>query len=221
VAATSDRLLRVQAVSGLVFLAFVLVHDVNTMAAVAGEQAYDGYQASARSVYQWPGVELLLVFAPLLVHVVAGVLRLKANGFRRGGASLRQRLHRYTGWFLLAVIVGHVVAVRGASLLFDVFPGFAGLSFSIWWVPWMFYPYYLLLGWCGWFHGLNGLCIALRVLGRRAPGWLRDDRSFAVLMSVSGVVFLLAVLAIGRHDDPTDNDYARLWEREVGVSLEK
>ena len=43
-----DRLLRIQALSGLTFLLFVLVHDVNTLVAVGGEQAYDGYQGSAR-----------------------------------------------------------------------------------------------------------------------------------------------------------------------------
>jgi hypothetical protein len=48
--------------------------------------AYDGFQAAARALYQQPAVEIGLVALPLLVHVAAGtallVLALLAFGGR-------------------------------------------------------------------------------------------------------------------------------------------
>ena len=65
-------------------------------------------------------------------------------------------LHRYAGFFLLVFIGGHIVAVRGASWFYDVYPGFEGLAFSIAAVPGYFYPYYFLLAVAGFYHGING-----------------------------------------------------------------
>lgn len=52
---------RVQAASGLVFLAFASLHVANQWLALAGPEAYDGFQRSARAVYQNPLVEVALV----------------------------------------------------------------------------------------------------------------------------------------------------------------
>lgn len=67
------RWARIQAASGLAFGLFTAVHLVNQWLAPFGPEAYDGFQAAARAVYQQPAVELALVALPLLVHVVAGV----------------------------------------------------------------------------------------------------------------------------------------------------
>jgi len=224
VASRERRWGRVQAASGLVFAGFALVHLVNQWLGALGPEAYDGFQGAARSIYQHPLAEPALVVAPLVAHVVAALRRMRRAGVFGRGGTLRMRLHRVTGYFLLVVVFGHVLAVRGPSLVFDVFPGFAGVSFSFWWMSAWFYPYYTLFGACALYHGINGIWLALHALGRRrtagAPGGLRG----LLVPTLAGTLVLgLALLALGGKlfpiADPTDNDYARMWERIAGVEL--
>lgn len=219
------RLLQIQALSGLVFLLFVLVHLANTMVAIGGPDAYNAFQRGARRVYQFPPVEVLVLALPLLVHVAAAITRLRRSGFRRPGQSWRARLHRYTGYYLLLVIFGHVAAVRGSSLFFGVHPEFGGVSFTLWWLPWNFYPYYVLFALCAVYHGLNGLSVALSTLGRPLPDRLRRGPAFWAPVGVAGVLLLFGVLALGGKlfeiPDPTDNDAARMLQREFGVDLQR
>ncbi len=62
------RLLRVQALSGSVFLLFALVHLANAALAARGVGAYQGWLGAARTIYQQPIVELGLLMLPLAVH---------------------------------------------------------------------------------------------------------------------------------------------------------
>jgi succinate dehydrogenase/fumarate reductase cytochrome b subunit len=222
-AARERRWQRIQAASGLVFAVFVLVHLVNQWLAVLGPEVYDGFQAGARRFYQHPALEPTLVLLPLVVHVVAALRRMRLAGVFGRTRSLRMRLHRVTGYFLLLVIFGHIVAVRGPSVMFDFFPGFAGGSFSLWWMPAVFYPYYALFGASALYHGLNGTWLALHALGLRRDASLPGGRPLLFAPVVAGSLLLvLALLAFGGRlfpiPDPRDNDYARMWER-YGVDL--
>jgi succinate dehydrogenase/fumarate reductase cytochrome b subunit len=189
-AARERRWGRIQAASGLTFGVFVALHLLNQWLAPLGPAAYDGFQAAARAVYQHPAVEIPLIALPLLVHVVAGLRRMQLAGLRGRGGRWRMRLHRITGYVLLTVIFGHVLAVRGPSLFYDFFPGFAGVSFSLWWMPAWFGFYYTVFGASALYHGINGTLLALLAFGGR--------------------LFPIA--------DPTQNDYARMWEA-LGVDL--
>ena len=221
---TERRLLQVQAVSGSIFFLFTLTHLLNTGVATLGVEAYDRFQELARWFYQNPLLEVLFLALPLLVHAAAAVERLRRSGFRRKNKTLRSRLHRYSGYFLFAVIWGHVLAVRGPSLFQGFHPGFAGLSFSLWWVPALFYPYYVLLALSALYHGTNGLMLSASVFGRPFPGVLRNGWGFWVPIASTGVILMLGIAALGGHlfpiPDPTDNPYARMWE-DLGVDLER
>jgi succinate dehydrogenase/fumarate reductase cytochrome b subunit len=103
---------RIQATSGLVFLAFAALHLVNQWLALLGPAAYDGFQRATRGLYQQPLLEQALVMGPLVLHVVAALRRLRLRGVFGRGGSWRMRLHRLTGYFLLLVIFGHIAAVR-------------------------------------------------------------------------------------------------------------
>jgi hypothetical protein len=109
-----------------------------------GPGQYDAYQDALRPIYQHPVVELLGLGLPLLVHAAAAITRWKLFGVRFKQRSLRARLHFVTGVFLFLVITGHVIAPRGPSFVLDFNPGAAGLAFSLWWKPLVFYPYYVL-----------------------------------------------------------------------------
>lgn len=213
---------KLQAITGLIFATFVAVHLLNTWLAGLGPAAYDGVQVALRQVYQFVFVEVLILSA-LLVHVVAGVMRLVKEPKRT--LTIRARVHRYAGFFLMLVILGHILAVRGSSMFFDVYPGFAGLAFSIEFLPGFFYPYYLLLGVAGFYHALNGSSIALQRLRGRLGGlgwrFVLPQRRLALASSVAALVMVVSLLGFGGVwfdvGDVASSDFARLAKELLGV----
>lgn len=213
---------KLQAITGLIFATFVAVHLLNTWLAGLGPAAYDGVQVALRQVYQFVFVEVLILSA-LLVHVVAGVMRIVKEPKRT--LTIRARVHRYAGFFLMLVILGHILAVRGSSMFFDVYPGFAGLAFSIEFLPGFFYPYYLLLGVAGFYHALNGSGIALQRLRGRLGGlgwrFVLPQRRLALASSVAALVMVVSLLGFGGVwfdvGDVASSDFARLAKGLLGV----
>ena len=222
-AARERRWARIQAASGLAFGVFAAVHLANQWLAPLGPEAYDGFQSAARAVYQQPAVEIAAVGLPLLVHVVAGLRRMRLRGLRGRGGSWRMRLHRVTGYALLAVIFGHVLAVRGPSLVYGFFPGFAGVSFSLWWMPGWFYVYYTLFAASALYHGVNGALLALHALGLRGDTSIPGGRfGLWAPVGLGSALVVLGLLAFGGRlfpiADPTRNAYAQMWQG-FGVEL--
>lgn len=178
---------QIQAITGLAFAVFLTLHLVNTWLASLGPGVYDGVQGTLRTLYQFAPFEAFFL-AALSVHAVSGLLRIAVEPRRT--LTPRARWHRYAGFFLLVVIGGHILAVRGASWFYGVYPGFEGLAFSVAAVPGYFYPYYFLLAVAGLYHGLNGASIALGRLGRSAP--IGNTRLRHV--TVAGAVLTIAAL---------------------------
>ena len=204
---------QVQAVTGLIFAVFVVVHLMNTWLAGISAERYDAAQQALRQLYQFAPVEALLLSA-LAVHIVVGLMRWRSDPGR--GTSLRARWHRYAGVFLLIVIGGHIFAVRGPSWFADIYPGFAGLAFSLDYVPGYFYPYYFLLGLAGFYHMANGTGIALARLGVRAHLSGRILWSGTALAAGLGMLSLLGMGGV-LYDvgDPTDSEFGQLALRIV------
>jgi len=204
-----DTLLRkAQAVTGLVFLVFVLLHLANTWLAALGPLVYDGTQRVLRLFYQaWP-VEVIMLGA-LVAHVLVAVLR-KVSG-RPAPVTAFARWHRNAGIFLALFIGGHIFAVRGPSWFLGFHPGFSGVAFSLEYVPAYFYPYYFALGLTGLFHGLWGLRVAAQRMGWQAP---LERRGVGLATGVGAVLLAVALLGLGGwlYDvgNPYDNPYARL-----------
>jgi len=208
------NLRRAQAVSGLVFALFLALHLGNTWLAGLSPEAYDGFQGWIRPLYQsWLAEPIIL--GALVAHLAVAVLR--KRGGRPAPIGRRSRWHRNAGIFLALVVFGHVAAVRGASFVAGVHPGFAGLTFTLAHVPGYFYPYYLLFGAAALYHGLNGLAIAGSRLGWRVR---LAQRSLLTATAVGSALVLLALLGFGgvlyEIDDPYDNDFARLMLDMVG-----
>lgn len=217
----SDRLLmRTQATSGLVFSAFVVVHLLPVMASPLGPGIYDAIQRATRRVYQHPAIEILGLMLPLGIHVVVSVLRMKRRSkvFATRGLPWRTRLHRCSAWFLLLFIAGHILATRGPSVWSDVWPGFAGLSFTMEFAPAYFYPYYMLLGIAGLVHASWGVWLATRV-----PHQPRPRRPWAIpgVLGLGSALIVLGVLSFGgvfyAIEDPMENDFARLYQKLVSA----
>lgn len=223
-AAVDRGLMQVQAASGALFALFLLAHLGNTMFAMAGPAAYDGVQAPLRAVYQVPPIEVALVIGPLLVHIVASVWRMirRRRLGQAGPRATRTRLQRWSAIVLLVFVFGHVIATRGASLIFDVFPGFDAIAFTMIWTPAYFIPYYTLFSIAALYHLINGLTVALPRLGLRAIG----GKSSApvvyglTVLGAIGLVLAVAGFAGAFHDvrgRAVDGAYARMLE-ELGFT---
>ncbi len=218
------RLVRVQAASGAAFALFLVVHLGNTMVAMAGPAAYDAVQAPLRAVYQVPPVEVALVVVPLVVHIVASVwrvLRRRRLG-QAGPRPLRSRLQRYSAGVLLLFIAGHVLATRGASLIFGVWPGFDAIAFTMVWNPAYFIPYYTLFAVAALYHLINGLAVGLPRLGVRRFAWLRTGRAVAGLVAVGAALLVLGVAGFAGafaevRGRAIDSSYARMLA-ELGLA---
>ncbi len=213
---------KIQAITGLLFASFVTVHLLNTWLASLGPTAYDGVQAALRQVYQFLPVEVSLLLA-LLIHVVVGVMRMVKEPKRK--LTVRARIHRYTGYFLMLVIGGHILAVRGPSVFFDVYPGFAGIAFSIEFLPGYFYPYYFLLGLAGFYHALNGSSIAQgRIAATRWPRFVLPERRLAIASGVVALAMVMSLLGLGGVwfdiGDVASSDFARLAKELIGVETQ-
>ena len=205
----AQTLTMVQAWSGLIFATFLSVHLLNLALATLGPGLFDSVQAILRQFYQFLPIEVVIL-GTLTVHLIVGLMRMR----RRVHASLstRARWHRYAGLFLALVIVGHVLAVRGSSWFYDVYPQFAGLAFSVQFAPGYFVPYYFLLALAGTYHLVHGLPIALNRIG-----WVTQPLSNPRLRLLMGVVALvvLAVLAsfgglLWPQPDVHQSEFARL-----------
>ena len=217
----TDRLLmQMQAASGALFALFLLAHLGNMMLAALGPEVFDAAQGNLRAVYQVPPIEVALVGAPLLLHIVSSVWRVVRR--RRLGQpqprALRTRLQRYSAIVLMVFIVGHVVATRGASLMYEVWPGFDAIAFTMLWVPAYFIPYYALFSVAALYHLINGLSVALPRLGVRRLGALRHGRVVIGLSVVGGALLLLGVAGFAGafqnvRAQAIDSGYARLLER--------
>ena len=209
IAAQSHQLKQLQAFSGMVFFVFLAIHLLNTYVAILGPAAYDAMQGVMRMFYQFPAIEAL-VLAALAVHLIVGFLRIILEPKRT--LTSRAKWHRYAGFFLSFVIVGHVLAVRGSSWFYDVYPQFAGLAFSIDYVPGYFLPYYFLLGMAGFYHAINGLGIAAGRLKLDFGGLQLKQLKFATAGSALLMVLTLASFA-GVWTDVSDvhnSEFAKL-----------
>lgn len=207
----SDKLIRVQRVTGLAFLGFLLLHLANTGSAVLGPGSYNEFQRLARLVYQHPLYEVLFLFTPLILHMSCGVLRLWRSRSTASKMSLARRLHRYSGVFLVVAVVGHTIATRGPSLLFGIYPGFEGLAFTIQWMPGYFYPYYSLFAAAALYHAWFALRSMLRTGARARPALAFASNALPVL---GWTVIVAALLAFGGRlfpvDDASGSEFAQL-----------
>jgi succinate dehydrogenase/fumarate reductase cytochrome b subunit len=204
--AISDRTLaRVQAISGLVFAVFLVLHLSTSFSAILGQGAYDQTLSAVRRYYRFPLIEIAGVMLAAIVHMAAGATRMWrrrqeriARGQKAPMVPLRLRIHRYAGYYIFAAFAGHVTATRGVSLVLGHDPDFTFLHFSLTAAPYFFYPYYALFAFAGAYHLAHGIFAGLKVLGAKVPNVAISPRSklffgYAIVWAVLGVLIVLAL----------------------------
>ena len=217
------RLIHIQAISGLAFSAFLFLHLANLMVSAFGPDLYDAFQIRIRPLYQFPLLEIFGLMLALLVHIGAGIARIRQRPRTRDWSRLplRTRLHRMSAYFLLLVIFGHIAATRLPTLLDGVHLGFIGVSFAVVYLPGFFYPYYTLLALTGLYHGTYGTVMALKALGVRVPSVSRLGNRFWIPLGAAALLAVFGVLSFGgvlyETEDPFRSDFARYAAERFGV----
>lgn len=208
------HLKKIQAASGATFALFLLLHLSTTISALGGGGTYDTVLLTLRSIYR-PHiiVELLLIGIPLTVHVVCAVLSILQR--RREGPRTKPspavRAHRWTGYFLLLVIAGHIFATR---IMTSGTADFSYLAYSVLnWAP-AIVPYYFILGIAGAVHVVLGLGFAARILiGKRTP----PTKVWAVAAIAIALLVAAGVASIALDSKQADRsrfpEFEELYER--------
>jgi len=220
-----NRLARVQAVSGLCFAIFLVLHLATTMSAVGGPAAYDGALASFRAVYRaHPVVEFLLIGTSAAVHIVCAVMRIlrRRRETPRPTAPIALRIHRWSGYFLMVVIVGHVFATRAMPALAGgpTATGradFSYLAYSVLGWPLLINPYYYLLGLAGAVHFGLGLGFAAATLAPRHFGTRAARRASVATAVIAGMLVAAGVTAVigraGEADRSRFSEFQAIYDR--------
>lgn len=199
------KLGQIQAASGVAFSLFLLLHLVTTASAVFGIDAYNHTLETLRHIYRpHLAVELLLIGLSGGVHLGCAVWQfVRRRKVVNVGGPWWLRAHRLSGYFLLLVIVGHVLATRVAPTLATGptatgSADFSFLAFAVQWAPWFFWPYYLLLGLCGALHLCFGLYLSGRILlprrGTLPPGPSRLLTALSLALSMVVICGVLGIL---------------------------
>uniref|UniRef100_A0A7S1D1Q7 Mitochondrial adapter protein MCP1 transmembrane domain-containing protein n=1 Tax=Cyclophora tenuis TaxID=216820 RepID=A0A7S1D1Q7_CYCTE len=184
---SSATLKKINAVSGLGFAVFVLLHFLSHYALnLSYEQATETMLAM-RIIYQNPVFEVLLLCC-LLAHMYSNaglyMARSKLASTKKDDDAAKKKkqplpgltelnAHRYAGYALAVFIFGHVFAVRIAPLLFlPEDPGaydysFVAKVYEL--VPFYIFPIYLsIFGMVGGWHTIYGVRSAIATLSGKS-----------------------------------------------------
>lgn len=168
------KLGRIQAWSGALFALFLVLHLATAASAIAGIDRYNSTLQTLRHLYRpHVVVEIVLIGCSGAVHIACAVLQMvRRRRVVAWSGPWWMRAHRLTGYFLLLVIGGHVLATRVAPTLATGatatgMADFSFLAYATLWLPAFFWPYYIALGICGSIHLAIGLHLARRILLRQ------------------------------------------------------
>eukprot|EP01119_Soliformovum_irregulare_P006063 TRINITY_DN1780_c0_g1_i2.p1 TRINITY_DN1780_c0_g1~~TRINITY_DN1780_c0_g1_i2.p1 ORF type:complete len:251 (-),score=45.67 TRINITY_DN1780_c0_g1_i2:42-794(-) len=206
--ATVLSLHQIQALSGVAFSTFSSVHIITAISANFGPETYERVLRFFRIYYQHPLIEVTVVGASLVTHVVSSSIIASRRESKKTATNSPQKfkwlsplgLHRLSGYYLNLSMVGHIVATRLRGYLFASPADFAFISLTLarWPLAGFFYPYYALLAISGVYHTAYGLASAKRTLTHKGPKWFKPgSTSFKVAVGTGCVAILSSILAFG------------------------
>jgi succinate dehydrogenase / fumarate reductase, cytochrome b subunit len=194
----------VMAVTGLVWVAFVILHMAGNLQAFLGAEKLNAYAAMLHGpLAELVWLQRIALFIALVLHVTAAVqltrLRQSArpvgyHGQKYQGATWGSRSMRIGGFLLLVFIVLHILHFTTNTFRpADYVPGnlYANVvaSFRIWWVVLLYVVAMVaLLG-----HLFHGAWSSFRSLGVAAPSENALERRFPTLLAFVVTLGFIAV----------------------------
>jgi succinate dehydrogenase / fumarate reductase cytochrome b subunit len=205
----------IMAVTGLVWVGFVILHMAGNLQAFLGAEKLNNYAAMLHGPLEevvW--LQRVALFVALVLHVLmAWQLTQRAGAARPVDYKMRQpqvsttssRLMRWGGVVLLVFIILHILhfttrnigpagfASQTDSLgHFDLYHAVVS-SFRIWWVTLLYVAAMIFLG----FHLWHGAWASIRTLGYAKPSEHPLKRRIAAgLATIVWVGFILVPLAV-------------------------
>ena len=204
------------AVSGMVFIAFVLLHMYGNLQAFAGHDAYNEYAEHLRTFGQpmlpYTGLLWLIrigLLLSLVVHVFAAVtLWRRARAARtiqyamkkHTGATQASRLMRWGGATLLVFIVWHLLNFTVGKVNVDGGPtndpyNLLVDSFATWWLTVLYLVAMLMLG----AHLHHGIWSAAQTLGWTSHArsrWVARQFAFSLALVITVGFSLVPVFVL-------------------------
>ena len=107
---------RLQMASGLFFGLYLLTHLVHQATAAVGRETYEAFSGKlgTNGALAVPGIEIVFVWLPLLVHLAAtAAIRIHSREIR---GSLRKRISVGTGYLVLLIVPFHIWFTRFAPV---------------------------------------------------------------------------------------------------------
>jgi succinate dehydrogenase/fumarate reductase cytochrome b subunit len=219
---------KLQAVSGLVFAAFLILHLVSHMSLLGGWERGNATLLVVRKIYQSSLLEAVIL-GSVILHMISNVILYKmrqaaiALGKKKEGASLEPKellAHRYTGYILTLFVIGHVLATRvvpvltlgeDASLYDYMF-----VKLFIDQVGPLFTIYLLVFALAANWHLIYGTRSALATLNGRSVRGTPFPLSLKVLAMMAHVLVLFSVLSLAGYNytiEPPEDHVLQAYTR--------
>jgi succinate dehydrogenase / fumarate reductase cytochrome b subunit len=205
----------IMAVTGLIWVAFVILHMAGNLQAFLGRDKLNNYAAMLHGpLAEVVWVQRVVLFIALVLHVLmAWQLTYRAAKARPVEYAMRKpqvstvssRLMRWGGVVILVFIILHILhfttrdigparfaEARTADGHFDVYNAVVR-SFQIWWVTGLYVGAMIFLG----FHLWHGAWASIRTLGYAKPSENpRRRRIAAVVASLVWIGFITVPIAV-------------------------
>jgi uncharacterized membrane protein len=151
-----------QAVTGLYFSAFLLLHLFNHFLAILGEDQYNNFLQFSRKIYQNPYVELSLLFT-VSVHVFCAITLWIKRKKRKIEEPFLTTAFRWCGWFLMIIVPVHFYFGRIMPFQKSVDVNFAFSAFGLTNLTQIYFPYYFFFSSFAIIHMIVGITKSLEI----------------------------------------------------------
>lgn len=199
----------VMAITGLIMIAFLIVHMLGNLKIFYGPTEFDDYAAWLRTIgepvlhsswYLW--IQRVVLLAAVLLHITAAAQLsrrdvaarpIKYSHGQRAQATFATRTMRWGGVILALFIIFHILDLTVGTVNPDFEEGQAYHnvveSFSTWWINIIYIVAMLMLA----LHINHGFWSASQTLGYNSP---RRDKALKVTGTVLAVVLAVGFLAV-------------------------
>jgi succinate dehydrogenase / fumarate reductase, cytochrome b subunit len=192
----------VMGITGLIGVAFVLVHMAGNLQVFEGSRVFNNYSALLRTNMELLWTARIILILAVVFHVIAAYqlarISQKSRPVHYGkwkavNSTLASRTMRWTGPILLAFIVYHLLHFTTGTLHPDFFEGDVYhnviSAFQIWWVSAIYIVAMLALS----LHLYHGIWSMFQSLGVSNPKYNEGLRKLATVLTIIVVAGFISI----------------------------